>query len=250
MADINVNKKTMTDLTINNYTGERATEKGTKIMKPGQDMDKNAFLKILSAELSNMDPMGDNDSTKYVTQMAQFSSMEQMNNLNTTMTNYTAHDLAGKGVTMKAVDNEGKPYTGVVRAVTTTAGKTTISVEVNVNGKNEIKPFDIADVVTVLDVPDYTLPPITNMNGNMSFLVATAFIGKNVELSEKDKDEKNLKGTVLGVVKDDGVIKVRIKLEGTDEIKEFTYDKVIKVSEKGNEVPETPDTETPKEESV
>ena len=103
----------MADININNYTGARATDKGTKIMKPGQDMDKNAFLKILSAELSNMDPMGDNDSTKYVTQMAQFSSMEQMNNLNTTMTNYTAHDLVGKGVTMKAVDNEGKPYTGV-----------------------------------------------------------------------------------------------------------------------------------------
>ena len=138
----------------------------------------------------------------------------------------------------------------LVKGVTTTAGKTTISVEVNVNGKNEIKHFDIADVVTVLDVPDYTLPPITNMNGNMSFLVATAFIGKNVELSEKDKDENNLKGTVLGVVKDSGVIKVRIKLDGTDEIKEFTYDKVIKVSDKGEEVPETPDTETPKEESV
>lgn len=244
MADINIDKKTMADINVNNYTGSRATEKGTKIMKPGQDMDKNAFLKILSAELSNMDPMGDNDSTKYVTQMAQFSSMEQMNNLNTTMTNYTAHDLAGKGVTMKAVDNEGKPYTGVVRAVTTTAGKTTISVEVNVNGKNEIKPFDIADVVTVLDVQDYTLPPITNMNGNMSFLVATSFIGKNVELSEKDEAENNLKGTVLGVAKDAGVIKVRIKLEGTDEIKEFTYDKVIKVSEKGEEVAETPKKES------
>ncbi|MDI9219152.1 flagellar biosynthesis protein FlgD, partial [Clostridium tertium] len=43
---------------INSYTGARATDRGTQIVKPGQDMDKNAFLTILSAELSNMDPMG------------------------------------------------------------------------------------------------------------------------------------------------------------------------------------------------
>lgn len=240
----------MADININNYTGARATDRGTAIMKPGQDMDKNAFLKILSAELSNMDPMGENDSTAYVTQMAQFASMEQMTNLNNTMTNYAAHDLVGKGVTMKAVDSEGKPYTGVIKGVTTTSGKTTVSVEINVNGKNEFKDFDMNDILTVLDVPDYALPGINNINGNMSFLVATSFIGKHVELSEKDEEENNLKGTVLGVIKDSGVVKVRIKLDGSDEIKEFTYDKVIKVAEKGEEVTddtdeEKPDTETP-----
>lgn len=239
----------MADIGINNYTGSRATDRGTKIVKPGQEMDKNAFLTILSAELSNMDPMGENDSTQYVTQMAQFASMEQMTNLNNTMTNYAAHDLVGKGVTMKSVDSDGKPYTGVIKGVTTTAGKTTVSVEVNVNGKNEYKDFDMNDILTVLDVPDYTLPPINNMNGNMSFLIATSFIGKHVELNEKDEEKNNLKGTVLGVVKDDGVIKVRIKLDGSDEIKEFTYDKVIKVYEKGEELPEV-DEETPEGESI
>ncbi|MGL5085238.1 MAG: hypothetical protein ACRC68_05900, partial [Clostridium sp.] len=162
---------------------------------------------------------------------------------------YVAHDMVGKGVTMKAVDPEGKPYTGVVKGVTTTAGKTTISVEVNVNGKNEYKDFDIADVLTVLDVPDYSLPSINNMNGNMSFLVATSFIGKYVELSEQDEDKNNLKGTVLGVIKDDGVIKVRIKLDGTDEIKEFTYDKVVKVSEKSFAELDKPDEEQEKPDS-
>ena len=74
--------------TIYNYTGATATDRGTQIVKSGEDMDKNAFLTILSAELSNMDPMGDNDSTQYITQMAQFVSMEQMSNLNTTMSSY------------------------------------------------------------------------------------------------------------------------------------------------------------------
>ena len=215
---------------INNNYGARATERGTKIMKPGEDMDKNAFLKILSAELSNMDPMGNNDSTQYITQMAQFASMEQMSNLNSTMSSYASHSLVGKGVTMKSVDSEGKPYTGVVKAVTIQKGKTTLSVEVNENGKNSFKDFSLDDVITVLDVPDYSIPPLNNMNGNMSFLLASSFIGKHIELNEQDDNKKNIEGEVLSVIKENGSIKVKVKLQGSEEIKDFDYDKVIKVT--------------------
>lgn len=221
---------------ISNYTGARATDRGTKIMKQGQDMDKNAFLKILSAELSNMDTMGNNDSTQYVTQMAQFASMEQMTNLNNTMSNYANNSMIGKGVTMKSLDNEGKPYTGVVKAVTTTSGKTTLSVEVSEKGQNIYKDFDMTDVMTVLGVPDYSLPSINNINGNMSFLVASSFIGKHVELNEKDKDGNKFTGEVLGTIKDEGVVKVRVKLHDSDEIREFTYDKIIKAANNKEEI--------------
>ena len=221
---------------INSYTGARATDRGTRIVKSGEEMDKNAFLTILAAELSNMDPMGNNDSTQYVTQMAQFASMEQMTNLNTTMSNYANNSLVGKGVTLKGTDSQGVNYTGIVKAVTSTSSKTTVSVEVNENGTNTYKDFDISDVLTVLDVADYSLPAINNINGNMSFLVASSFIGKHVEINEKDVSEKNKTGEVLGVVKDQGVVKVRIKLHDSDEIQEFTYDKIIKASNTKEEI--------------
>lgn len=217
---------------INSYTGARATDRGTKISKSGDNMDKNAFLTILSAELSNMDPMGNNDSTQYVTQMAQFASMEQMTNLNTTMSSYANNSLVGKGVTLKSVDSKGVNYTGIVKSVTTNSSKTTVSVEVNKNGTNTYKDFDISDILSVLDVPDYSLPSINNINGNMSFLVASSFIGKHIELNEKDKNNINKTGEVLGILKDQGVVKVRVKLDDSDEIQEFTYDKVIKASNK------------------
>lgn len=217
---------------INSYTGARATDRGTKISKSGDNMDKNAFLTILSAELSNMDPMGNNDSTQYVTQMAQFASMEQMTNLNTTMSSYANNSLVGKGVTLKSVDSKGVNYTGIVKSVTTNSSKTTVSVEVNENGTNTYKDFDISDILSVLDVPDYSLPSINNINGNMSFLVASSFIGKHIELNEKDKNNINKTGEVLGILKDQGVVKVRVKLDDSDEIQEFTYDKVIKASNK------------------
>lgn len=220
--------------TVNSYNGARATDRGTIIMKPGSDMNKDAFLKILSAELANLDPTGENDSTQYVTQMAQFASMEQMSNLNTTMEKFSSNELVGKGVTMRIMDSEGKPYTGVVKSVTVQNGVTSISVEVNEGGKNVYKDFDAKDILTVIDVPDYSIPVLNNMNGNMQLLIASSFINKNIELSEKGENGEYLTGKVLGVIKDDGYIKVRVKLDGSDEIKEYTYDKVTKITDGGD----------------
>ena len=212
---------------ISNYYGARATDRGTKIIKPGQEMDKNAFLTILSAELSNLDPMGNNDSTQYVTQMAQFASMEQMSNLNDTMSNSSAYSLVGKGVTTKVTDKNGAPYTGVVQGVTKQNNSYVVSMEVNVDGKNEYKDFAIEDILTVLDVPDYSIPPLNNLNGNMSMLVASAYIGKYVELNEKIKvdgedSKENYTGQVVGVVKKDGQVFVKVKVDVSDEIKDFS----------------------------
>lgn len=48
-------------------------------------LDKNAFLKILMAQLSNQDPMNNQDTSQYIAQMAQFSALEQSQNMNTSL---------------------------------------------------------------------------------------------------------------------------------------------------------------------
>ena len=80
------------------------TSRGTRIVKKGQDMDQNAFFKILAAELSNQDPTNAKDGTEYVSQMAQFSSLEQMLNLNGNMKFSGANGLIGKNVTVKKTE--------------------------------------------------------------------------------------------------------------------------------------------------
>jgi flagellar basal-body rod modification protein FlgD len=45
-------------------------------------MDKNAFTKMLVAQLQNQDPMAPQDNQAMVAQLAQFSSLEQMQQLN------------------------------------------------------------------------------------------------------------------------------------------------------------------------
>lgn len=80
--------------------------------KANGQLDKNAFLYILTTELSNQDPMNTKDNTEYIAQLAQFSSLEQMQNLNTSISQMLANDkfiggasLIGQNVRFKVGDD-------------------------------------------------------------------------------------------------------------------------------------------------
>lgn len=53
--------------------------------KSKSDLDKDAFLKLMIAQLQNQDPLEPLDGTDYSAQLAQFSSLEQMQNMNDTL---------------------------------------------------------------------------------------------------------------------------------------------------------------------
>ena len=50
-----------------------------------KELDKEAFLKLLIAQLANQDPMNPMEDREFIAQMAQFSSLEQMANMSRTM---------------------------------------------------------------------------------------------------------------------------------------------------------------------
>lgn len=225
----------MADVKVTGAYGNRATERGTQIISPGSDMDKNAFLRILAAELSNQDPMNSKDSTQYVTQMAQFASMEQMTNLNSTMSGFAVNSLVGKGVTLKVLDPNGVPYTGVVKAVTRQGSNVFLSVEINEAGSNKIMDFKQQDIQTVIDVPNFSLDSVS---GNMALLTAASLIGKEAEFEipkangeGKEDSVDKFSGVVQGVFKEKGFIKLNVKLKDSGEIKTFTLGQLVKVSD-------------------
>jgi flagellar basal-body rod modification protein FlgD len=68
--------------------------------KSKSDLDKDAFLKLMIAQLQNQDPLEPLDGTDYSAQLAQFSSLEQMQNINDTLNmNLDANYLLTQSIT-------------------------------------------------------------------------------------------------------------------------------------------------------
>lgn len=231
-----------------NVYGGQTTDRGTKIIQPGEDMDKNAFLRILAAQMANQDPTQPQDGTEYVSQFAQFAAMEQMSNLNNTMSQFASQSLIGKGVMLNAYDGNGNAITGIVRSVAQSGSKILLGVEYfDENGDLVIGEFENNDIANVIDVQDNRLDYINN---NMAMLVGSSMIDKNIEFivssgeSEGNENQvdnetsdgetttpvyETMNGIVESVVVENYTIKLKVRVEGSDEVETVTLDKVIRV---------------------
>lgn len=90
--------------------------------KASQELGKDDFLKLLITQLSHQDPTNPMDNTAFIAQMAQFSSLEQMNNMAngfdrmaSMMNNNDAVSTLGKTVDIEIGNDK---ITGVVESVT------------------------------------------------------------------------------------------------------------------------------------
>jgi flagellar basal-body rod modification protein FlgD len=71
---------------IDNIIKQYSSTNSTKT-SAAQSMGKEDFLKMLVAQLKNQDPLNPMSGTDFATQLAQFSSLEQLTNLNQGITN-------------------------------------------------------------------------------------------------------------------------------------------------------------------
>lgn len=88
-----------------------------------KSMGIDDFLKIMTAQMKNLDPMGGSseDSSQYLAQMAQFTMLEQLNNVKDSLEGISiltqqqiSFSLVGKTV---SVDDGLKSITGVVEKI-------------------------------------------------------------------------------------------------------------------------------------
>lgn len=86
---------------VANYSADNATKE-----KKGNDsLDKDAFLQILVAEMQYQDPLEPSSNTEWVSQMASFSQIEELQNVGDTISEQKADSLVGKRVIIAASDN-------------------------------------------------------------------------------------------------------------------------------------------------
>lgn len=101
-------------------------------------LGKDAFLNLLVAQMKYQDPLNPTSDTEWIAQMATFSTLEEMQNMNTTMGNSQALSLVGKTVLINSND---KLVGGKVDYVVMQGGKAYLAV-------NE-KLYSIDDLDTV-----------------------------------------------------------------------------------------------------
>jgi flagellar basal-body rod modification protein FlgD len=93
-----------------------------------QSLTTADFLKLMSAQLKNQDPLNPTDSNQFLAQLAQLSTVSGINSMNATMTNLSTSllssqalssaTLVGHGIltpASSAAYTSGKPLSGVVQ---------------------------------------------------------------------------------------------------------------------------------------
>ena len=150
------------------------------------------FFSLLMAEMSNQDPLEPTSNTEFISQLANFTALQNSNNTLYYNTVSYAASLAGKTVTVATHDGKDglKVETGVVTGVDISDGT---NIEITVNGKR----FLLSNVMNVAETA-----AAKNTSGSDG-AYAVSLIGKKVTLYTE---------TSNGAVLDEGIVEsVEIK---------------------------------------
>ncbi|MDP4179481.1 MAG: flagellar hook capping FlgD N-terminal domain-containing protein [Bacillota bacterium] len=154
------------------------------------ELGKNDFLSLLVTQLRYQDPLKPTDDKEFIGQMAQFSSLEQMQNMNTSFSSVKALNLVGKNITATLKDEttgQEKVIDGEVTSVKLDKDKAYVMV------KGEEVPVDqITDITDGLRSNNSNISTYTNLIG---------FDCKGVVYDSSNGDIVPVKGTVKEIQK-------------------------------------------------
>ena len=97
-----------------NYSAATTTS-GTTKSKTNNELGKDDFLQLLVTQLQHQDPLAPMEDKDFIAQMAQFTSLEQMKNMNNAVQITQATSYIGKQVTW--ADSQGIEQRGIITAI-------------------------------------------------------------------------------------------------------------------------------------
>jgi flagellar basal-body rod modification protein FlgD len=103
-------------------------------------LGKDDFLKLLAAQMKYQNPMEPMDNTQFVSQMANFSSLEQITNLATAQSTQNSISMIGRSVSY--TDTDQIVRSGVVQSVETSGANSSLTID-GVSGINPSSVFKI-----------------------------------------------------------------------------------------------------------
>lgn len=115
---------------------------GSTTQAAAQSLDKNAFMKLLVSQMQHQDPLSPVANEDFVAQLANFSSLEQLQGLNQSVIAMIAlnqsnallaqltqaSDLIGKNVSWQDYDTQAE-HAGTVDSVKVVDGDTMLSID-------------------------------------------------------------------------------------------------------------------------
>lgn len=115
-ATLNSQEQSMVRMQVDSFN--KVIEQGKK---PSQNLGKDDFIKILITQLSHQDPTAPMEDKEFISQMAQFSSLEQMTNMAQDFSRLSGMLASGEatgalGKNVEIVEGD-RTVSGVVKAV-------------------------------------------------------------------------------------------------------------------------------------
>ena len=85
---------------VNQAAAEQAAKDKTSVAATSANEQKDQFLQLLVAQMKYQDPLEPTSNTEYISQYATFSSLEAMQNMESTLQMSRAGEMIGKNVTI------------------------------------------------------------------------------------------------------------------------------------------------------